>query len=130
MKSLYYSRITMDEYMSNIFDICRFQNVFTVRTSRLKSFYLTRIVLAFGVIALSPIIVWNIMYPIQINDFVVSSSTYCWVCTYPTAVKGNWGFINVAEIIVLVWCVMLIIISAFLAFKVLHQDKTLIIGLF
>lgn len=55
----------------------------------------------------------------QVSDVMISSSTYCWLCTYPTATKGNWGHINIAELIVLIWCALLIIVAAFLAFKVL-----------
>ncbi|OBZ80155.1 hypothetical protein A0J61_11796, partial [Choanephora cucurbitarum] len=48
---------------------------------------------------------------------MVSSSAYCWVCTYPTAGIGDWQNVTIVESIALVWCAILIIISAFLAFK-------------
>lgn len=99
--------------------IFRFQNVFTVRTSRLKSYYLVRIVAVFGLVAWAPLIVWYALYPIEVDDIMISSTSICWLCTYPTATKGDWVHINVAEIVVLIWCALLTITSAFLAFKVL-----------
>ncbi|KAI7887263.1 periplasmic binding protein-like I [Mucor mucedo] len=94
-----------------------FQNVFTVRTTRLKSYYLVRIVALFVIIAISPLIVWYALYPVVVKDVMVSNTTYCWLCTYPAAKVGYWGHITISEIVVLIWCSILIIISAFLAFK-------------
>lgn len=84
----------------------------------MKSYYLCRIVALFLVIGLVPLIVWYSAFPMQVSDAMISPSTYCWLCTYPTATKGNWGHINIAELIVLIWCALLIIASALLAFKV------------
>ncbi|KAI8336060.1 periplasmic binding protein-like I [Choanephora cucurbitarum] len=94
-----------------------FQNVFTVKTSKLKSYFLVRIVAAFAAIGLLPLITWYAIYPIVVSDVMVSSSAYCWVCTYPTAGIGDWQNVTVVESIALVWCAILIVISAFLAFK-------------
>ncbi|GAN01001.1 hypothetical protein MAM1_0004c00430 [Mucor ambiguus] len=100
-----------------------FQNVFTVRTSRLKSYYLCRLVALFLLIGLIPLIIWYAAFPMQVSDAMISSSTYCWLCTYPTATKGNWGHINIAELIVLIWCALLIIVAAFLAFKTRNVNR-------
>ncbi|KAI8341547.1 periplasmic binding protein-like I [Blakeslea trispora] len=94
-----------------------FQNVFTIRTSQLKSYFLVRIVAAFAIIGLLPLIVWYALYPIVIEEVMVSPSSYCWLCGYPSAKVGTWDNITVVELIALVWCAILIVISAFLAFK-------------
>jgi hypothetical protein len=107
--------------------IYRFQNVFTVRTSRLKSYYLVRIVVAFGVVALMPLIVWYALYPIEVDNVMISSTSFCWLCTYPTATNGNWIHINAVEIVVLVWCAILTITAAFLAFKVRQPIEMIIL---
>ncbi|KAG2220592.1 hypothetical protein INT45_002614, partial [Circinella minor] len=78
-----------------------FQNVFTVRTSRLKSFYLMRMVFIFGVIAFIPSIIWHAVYPVEVVDLMVGTSmSFCWLCVYPGA-KGDWIHLNAAELVVL-----------------------------
>ncbi|KAF7731952.1 Metabotropic GABA-B receptor subtype 3A [Apophysomyces ossiformis] len=94
-----------------------FQNVFTVRTSRLKSAYLLRIVGVSGLIALFPLIIWHGRYPASIEPVSVTMTSFCWQCTYPTATVGNWTNINAAELVVLVWSAILITLSAVLAWK-------------
>jgi hypothetical protein len=108
--------ISNNDYLTR-FSLYSFQNVFTIRTSRLKSNYLVRIVVLFAFIGLVPLIVWYAAFPMEVKDVMISSSTYCWLCNYPTATRGNWGYINISEIIVLVWCAILTGTSAFLAFK-------------
>lgn len=76
-------------------------------------------VVFFEVVAVIPLIIWYSLYPISVEDVMISSTTYCWLCTYPTATIGNWGYINISEVVVLIWCSLLIVISAFLAFKVI-----------
>ncbi|KAI9491860.1 periplasmic binding protein-like I [Zychaea mexicana] len=94
-----------------------FQNVFTVRTSRLKSFYLMRIVAIFGAIAFIPFIVWHAVYPVQVVDLTIGTSmSYCWLCVYPGA-KGDWIHLNAAELVALIWCAILILCAALLAWK-------------
>ncbi|KAG0182904.1 Metabotropic GABA-B receptor subtype 3A [Apophysomyces sp. BC1034] len=94
-----------------------FQNVFTIRTSRLKSAYLLRIVGVFGVVALVPLIIWHGLYPVTVEPVTVTITSFCWMCTYPTATVGNWIHINAAELVVLVWSAILITLSAVLAWK-------------
>ncbi|KAI8394060.1 periplasmic binding protein-like I [Radiomyces spectabilis] len=93
-----------------------FQNVFTVRTSRLKSAYLMRMVAIFSFIGLCPLIVWHAIYEIKVEDVLVSPSTYCWLCVYPGA-DADWGTLNAAEVVVIAWGALLIICSAILAWK-------------
>ncbi|KAL1930958.1 hypothetical protein VTP01DRAFT_10095 [Rhizomucor pusillus] len=93
-----------------------FQNVFTVRTSRLKSAYLIRIIVVFGVIALLPLIVWHIVYPVEVYDIMISAETYCWLCVYPHA-PADWLHLNVAQLVVLIWGAVLVVLAALLAFK-------------
>lgn len=95
-----------------------FQNVFTVRTSRLKSKYLLQIVAVCGLIAYIPLIVWQALYPVQVQELTIGNSvSFCWVCAYPGA-SGGWVQVTIAELVTLIWCALLIIIAALLAFKV------------
>lgn len=98
-----------------------FQNVFTVRTSRLKSAYLIRIIVVFGVIALLPLIVWHIVYPVEVYDIMISAETYCWLCVYPHA-PADWLHLNVAQLVVLIWGAVLVVLAALLAFKVNYTN--------
>ncbi|ORY96447.1 periplasmic binding protein-like I [Syncephalastrum racemosum] len=93
-----------------------FQNVFTVRTSRLKSSYLMRILVIFGAVAYIPLIVWESMFHYEVEDMMVTADTYCWLCFYPDT-QPAWRRLNPTEIFVLSWGVLLIIIAALLAFK-------------
>ncbi|KAG2236589.1 hypothetical protein INT48_000143 [Thamnidium elegans] len=94
-----------------------FQNVFTVRTTRLRSYYLARIVAVFTILTILPLVTWFSVYPLEIDEYTLSRTTFCWICSYPTAEFGNWGYITMAEIMVLVWGYLLILLSTFLAFK-------------
>lgn len=91
--------------------------MFTIRTSRLKSAYLIRIILVFGVIALLPLIIWHIVYPVQVYDIMINAEAYCWLCVYPRA-PADWLHLNAAQLAVLIWGAVLIILAALLAFKV------------
>lgn len=98
--------------------IFSFQNVFTVRTSRLKSKYLLQIVAVCGFIAYVPLIVWQAMYPVEVEELTVGNSvSFCWVCVYPGS-PGGWVQVTIAELVTLVWCALLIFIAALLAYKV------------
>ncbi|KAI8889827.1 periplasmic binding protein-like I [Backusella circina FSU 941] len=100
-----------------------FQNVFTIQASKLKSCFLFRIILFIGAVSLIPLIVWFGIYPITVKDEDVSSSQYCWVCSFPTASPdAQWMNLNAAELVVLIWGAILIVISAFLAFKTRRVD--------
>ncbi|KAI9319938.1 periplasmic binding protein-like I [Dichotomocladium elegans] len=95
-----------------------FQNVFTVRTSRLKSAYLLRIVGVLGVVAYIPLIFYNALYAVQVteNNIDATSTSFCWLCVYPGA-PGDWVRMTAAQLVVLIWAVLLIIVAALLAFK-------------
>ncbi|KAL0073463.1 periplasmic binding protein-like I [Phycomyces blakesleeanus] len=93
-----------------------FQNVFTVRTARLKSLYMMRFVGTSTLVIVLPLIVWNSMYKIAVEEIVVGTSDSCFLCNYPTT-TADWAEITIAELVVLIMCAFLIIISALLAYK-------------
>jgi hypothetical protein len=93
--------------------------VFTIQASKLKSCFLFRIIIFIGVVAVIPLVIWFGIYPITVKDEDISSSQYCWVCSFPTASPNvQWMNLNAAELVVLIWGAILIVVSAFLAFKV------------
>ncbi|CAO3596140.1 unnamed protein product [Absidia cylindrospora] len=95
-----------------------FQNVFTLQASKLKSVYLLRIVVIFGVLALAPLIVWFSLYPVKATSYMVSMNTYCMLCAYPTSNKSvDWIHLNIAELICAIICFALIVIASLLAWK-------------
>lgn len=55
---------------------------------------------------------------------MISTSDFCWLCTYPTAKNGNWAHLNAAELAVLLWCALMIAVSALLAYKVIITTTT------
>ncbi|KAI9027622.1 periplasmic binding protein-like I [Phycomyces nitens] len=93
-----------------------FQNVFTVRTARLKSAYMLRFVGICTVIIVFPLIIWNALYRITVKEVIVGTSDSCFLCNYPQP-NGNWAEITIAELVVLIMCALLIIVSSFLAYK-------------
>ncbi|KAG1066167.1 hypothetical protein G6F41_008677 [Rhizopus arrhizus] len=94
-----------------------YQNVFSIRTSRLKSSYLLRIVAAFEFIALVPFVIWNAIYPVNIETYQTDYGYYCWYCRYPTAQIANWGMSNAVIVLEIAWVIILIFFSALIAFK-------------
>ena len=75
----------------------------------------------FGAIAFAPIIIWHAVYPVTVADVMVGTSmSFCWLCVYPGA-KGDWIHLNAGELVVLIWCVILILCAALLAWKVIHD---------
>ena len=75
-------------------------------------------VFIFGIIAFIPFIIWHAIYPVEVIDLMVGTSmSFCWLCVYPGA-KGDWIHINAAELVVLIWCALLTLCSALLAWKV------------
>lgn len=67
-------------------------------------------------------VIWSAAFPIEISDLMITATTYCWICTYPTAKNGNWETINAVDIVVLIWGAIMIVLSAFLAFKVIVKS--------
>ncbi|KAI9281054.1 periplasmic binding protein-like I [Sporodiniella umbellata] len=94
-----------------------YQNVFTIRTSRLKSSYLLRIVAIFELIAILPHIIWNAIYKVEVETFHVTDRVYCWYCQYPQAISESWGRFDLAIGLEMIWLLLLIIFSAVIAFK-------------
>ncbi|CEG65851.1 hypothetical protein RMATCC62417_02548 [Rhizopus microsporus] len=94
-----------------------YQNVFTIRTSRLKSTYLLRLVGIFQIFVVVPLAVWNIVYRVQVISYQLFETDFCWICEYPTAENGQWGRFNLAQMFVLIWLFLLILTACFLAFK-------------
>ncbi|ORX56420.1 periplasmic binding protein-like I [Hesseltinella vesiculosa] len=95
-----------------------FQNVFTLQASKLKSMYLLRFVLAIACTLVLPMVVWNGLYPVTPQRFMVTANTYCVICVYPTSNKSvDWVTYNIAEITTLLFCLVLVGISALLAWK-------------
>ncbi|KAG2232035.1 hypothetical protein INT48_000590 [Thamnidium elegans] len=94
-----------------------FQNVFTIRTTRLKSYYLVRMVGVIMALAVLPLIVWYAIFPMQVIEYDLSVTTFCWLCAYPTAKVGSWENFTISELAVGVWCFLLVAVSTFLAFK-------------
>ncbi|KAI9302837.1 periplasmic binding protein-like I [Cunninghamella echinulata] len=95
-----------------------FQNVFTLQASKLKSIYLLRFVGLFGTVALLPLIVWYALYPVVVKIEMVTMNSSCMMCEYPTSNKQyDWLHLNLAELICLILCYLLICVAALLAWK-------------
>lgn len=65
-----------------------------------------------------PLVVWYAIYPMEVIEYNLSTTSFCWLCSYPTAKVGNWHNFTISEFATGVWCFLLIAVSAFLAFKV------------
>ncbi|CAO3594586.1 unnamed protein product [Absidia cylindrospora] len=95
-----------------------FQNVFTLQASKLQSIYLLRIVVIFGVLALLPLIIWFVIYPVEATSYMVTVNTYCMLCSYPTSNKYvDWIHLNIAELVCAVICFILVAVASLLAWK-------------
>ncbi|KAI9255533.1 periplasmic binding protein-like I [Sporodiniella umbellata] len=94
-----------------------YQNVYTVRTSRLRSAYLLRIVGIFQLFVIVPFVVWNVVYKIKVSSYQLSPSSFCYYCQYDYTLNGQDGRLNLAQLFVIIWIFVLIISAAFLAFK-------------
>ncbi|KAG1146688.1 hypothetical protein G6F37_006125 [Rhizopus arrhizus] len=92
-----------------------YQNVFTTRTSRLKAPYLLRMVGIFQLFVIVPLVAWNAVYQISLNNYRIGRNTYCIYCQYATSLNSE--RFNLAQFFVLLWVFILIIVAAFLAFK-------------
>ncbi|KAG2229061.1 hypothetical protein INT48_005646 [Thamnidium elegans] len=96
---------------------CSFRNVFTVRTTRLKSHYLARMVGVIMALAVLPLVVWYAIFLMQVIEYDLSATIFCWLCAFPTAKVGSWENFTISELAVGVWCFLLVAVSTFLAFK-------------
>ncbi|KAI7871480.1 periplasmic binding protein-like I, partial [Spinellus fusiger] len=94
----------------------RFQNVFTLRTSRLKSFYMLRVVALVSIVILMPFIIWYSIHPVSVGTEFVGDYSYCMTCTF-LGTRNVWGRLNTAEVIVFILGCILILVGAFLAYK-------------
>lgn len=69
-------------------------------------------------LAVLPLIVWYAIFPMEVIEYDLSTITFCWLCSYPSAKVGNWNNFTISELAVAVWCFLLVAVSTFLAFKV------------
>ncbi|RCI03986.1 hypothetical protein CU098_002568, partial [Rhizopus stolonifer] len=94
-----------------------YQNVFTVRTSRLRSAYLLRIVGLFQLFVVVPLVVWDSVYSIKVVSYQISTTSFCYYCQYHYTLNGHDGRLNLAQLFIIIWIFILIIAAALLAFK-------------
>ncbi|KAI8341058.1 periplasmic binding protein-like I [Chlamydoabsidia padenii] len=95
-----------------------FQNVFTLQASKLNSVHLLRIVGVFGFVALTPLVVWYALYPVEPTVWEVDMESYCMLCSYPTSnISVDWIHLNIAELICAIICFIYIVIASLLAWK-------------
>ncbi|KAI9268604.1 7 transmembrane sweet-taste receptor of 3 GCPR-domain-containing protein [Helicostylum pulchrum] len=117
--------LTMGSMIAKNYRVYRiFQNVFTIRTTRLKSYYLVRMVGLIMALAVLPLIVWYAIFPMEVIEYDLSTITFCWLCSYPSAKVGNWNNFTISELAVAVWCFLLVAVSTFLAFKTRNISST------
>jgi hypothetical protein len=75
----------------------------------------------FQLFVIVPLVAWNAVYQISINNYRIGRNTYCIYCQYATSLNSE--RFNLAQFFVLLWVFILIIVAAFLAFKVNNHIK-------
>lgn len=82
---------------------------------------------AFEFIALVPFVIWNAIYPVNIETYQTDYGYYCWYCRYRTAQIANWGMSNAVIVLEIAWVIILIFFSALIAFKVRIEMKEVLL---